>query len=326
VPIDPASRLLLDLYRAARELPIAEFEEHSLGLFKSVCRFDSALWGVGRVEADAGLSVDAVHLHNLPVDFLTEYEEVKENDRVAFEAARRMGEVCSFNLHEVMSGAGYADVARFDKRWELENLLVATVLDEPVGAVGFLSLYRAKGRDRYTEDDRRSGEALLPHLLEAGTINRLFWLNSMSDLRAARRGARAIANERGQLETRDPEFSETLRKEWPHWAPPMLPGPLIAELGSSRERRFIGKRITIVASLQNGMLFLRAKEKERLEQLTSAEIAAATLVANGYSYKEAAKRLLLSPATVRNQLHSVYAKLGINNKATLARRLSEYAS
>jgi len=71
------------------------------------------------------------------------------------------------------------------------------------------------------------------------------------------------------------------------------------------------------------MLFLQAREGASVEQLTRAEMAVANLIAQGLSYKEAAKRLSRSPATVRNQLHSVYLKLSVDNKVALARRLDE---
>jgi len=56
--------------------------------------------------------------------------------------------------------------------------------------------------------------------------------------------------------------------------------------------------------------------------LTLAERRAALLVADGLTYKEAAQRLSISPATVRNQLHSVYKKLGAVNKAVLSKQLN----
>jgi DNA-binding CsgD family transcriptional regulator len=324
--IDKTSHLLLDLYRSARELPIPEFQERALQLFKSFCRFDSALWGVGKISPQTGLAFHAVHLHHLPEEMLAAYEEVSDNDLVAYEAAQRMGSVCSFNLRELTPGRQYADVASFNKRWEMQNLLVGTVYDKPIGSVGFLCLYRAKDGDRYAEDDRLCGEAFLPHLLEAGTLNRLIWLGQLSNNAVARKDTRAIASTLGYMQTHDTEFFNTLRKEWPDWSPPILPRELIQALRSSPEQRFLGKRITVAASPGNGMLFLLARDKACIERLTRAETSVATLVAKGLSYKEAAKRLSLSPATVRNQLHSVYAKLGVGNKVALARRLDEYES
>ena len=48
----------------------------------------------------------------------------------------------------------------------------------------------------------------------------------------------------------------------------------------------------------------------------------ADLVAMGATYKDAARTLGISPATVRNQLHSAYAKLGIPGRRQLAAALA----
>jgi DNA-binding CsgD family transcriptional regulator len=321
--VDQTASVLLELYRAARESPIPEFQERALQLLKPLCRFDSAMWGVGEVRPDTGLALHSIHLHNLPQEMFTSYEEIKNHDLPAFEAARRMGEVCTFNLRDMMPGSRYSDVASFDARYGLQNLLVTTTHDSVLGSVGFIALWREKDRDRYTEDERRCGETLMPHFFEAGTTNQLVWLSRMTATVVALRGARAIASRLGALHLRDEQFLYILQKEWPDWSPPALPGTLLESLRRSPGYRFIGRRIAVTAKPAHGMLFLLAREKTALERLSPAQLDVATLIANGLSYKEVARKLSRSPATVRNELHTSYVKLGINNKAALARCLSE---
>ena len=78
---------------------------------------------------------------------------------------------------------------------------------------------------------------------------------------------------------------------------------------------------------------LMAGEREALEALRKRQRNARSLAfragiilgcATGSNDKEVAKRLSLSPATVRNQLHSIYAKFSVNNKVELALRLNDY--
>lgn len=59
-----------------------------------------------------------------------------------------------------------------------------------------------------------------------------------------------------------------------------------------------------------------------LTQLTKAERAVAAHISQGLSYKDAARALGITPATVRNQLHAVYAKLGVHSKAELFNRVA----
>jgi DNA-binding NarL/FixJ family response regulator len=47
------------------------------------------------------------------------------------------------------------------------------------------------------------------------------------------------------------------------------------------------------------------------------------LAAEGNQYKEIARELAVSPATVRNQLHTIYRKMKVPNKAALAMMIHE---
>lgn len=58
-----------------------------------------------------------------------------------------------------------------------------------------------------------------------------------------------------------------------------------------------------------------------MQRLTPAERQVAVMAAEGLSYKIIARDLGKSPATVRNQLHAVYQKLGVANRTALACRL-----
>jgi DNA-binding CsgD family transcriptional regulator len=318
-----SGRLLLELYQGARELPIPEFQEMALGLLKGIIRFDSGMWGYGDVLPGKGLVVQAIHLHQQPEEMLTSYAEIKDHDLAAFEAARHIGKICNFNLRELMAGSGQDMFATHRRKYAMENLLVATVEDKAMCSRGFLSLWRAKERDCYSEEERSLGEFFMPHIFEAGTINHLLWLNKMTEDTVAKRGARAISNCLGNLQTGDSEFVSTLRKEWPDWSPPILPQTLMVSLKQSSEQRYIGRHITVTMNIIQEMLFLLARPNSAVEILTPAEFAVATHVANGLSYKEAAKRFGLSPSTVRNHLHRVYLKLGVKNKAALAMKFGK---
>lgn len=45
------------------------------------------------------------------------------------------------------------------------------------------------------------------------------------------------------------------------------------------------------------------------------------MAAEGLPYKSIARELGKSPATVRNQLHAIYQKLGVGNRTALACKL-----
>ena len=65
-------------------------------------------------------------------------------------------------------------------------------------------------------------------------------------------------------------------------------------------------------------MLLVFSEKPLGEKLTLAESRVAALAARGASYKEVARETGSSPATVRNQLHSIYLKLKVSGRTELS--------
>lgn len=55
-----------------------------------------------------------------------------------------------------------------------------------------------------------------------------------------------------------------------------------------------------------------------MQRLTPAERTVAAMAMHGTPYKMIARTLDKSPATVRNQLHMIYQKLGVSNRTALS--------
>ena len=62
---------------------------------------------------------------------------------------------------------------------------------------------------------------------------------------------------------------------------------------------------------------LQAGGSGAMQRLTPAERAVAAMAMQGTPYKLIARSLDKSPATVRNQLHMIYQKLGVSNRTAL---------
>jgi DNA-binding NarL/FixJ family response regulator len=92
-------------------------------------------------------------------------------------------------------------------------------------------------------------------------------------------------------------------------------------LGRLLEQAEIGDAVLVCVRSQDAAARWKEAGCASLSQLSASEHAVAALVAEGLSNKEIAKKLARSVAAVRNQLHSVYAKLGIDNRTALAVRV-----
>lgn len=67
----------------------------------------------------------------------------------------------------------------------------------------------------------------------------------------------------------------------------------------------------------------KAAPGESAVRLSMREIQIAQMLAKGCSARQAGEKLCISPWTVKNHLKSIYAKLEVNNRATLARALDK---
>lgn len=317
------NRMILDLYRGARELPVPEFQEAALLLLKSVLRFDSGIWGAGEVTTEAGLVIHTLHLHEQPEEYVDSYEQFKSHDRAAFEVDSRLGEVCNFHFPDIDTGPINEVNRAHCKKFATQNALIMSSIAPEISSQDFMAIFRAQPRDRYSDEEHRRAEFLMPHLIEAGRINRVFWLNQMSVLMQTHRGIRAIAGFGGMLYSYDEAFVTMVRMEWPEWLPPMLPHQLVTVLRSTSALRFTGNHIVVSANAGGDMLFLQTRQRLPVDALAPVEHIVANMVARGQPYKEVARNMGVSLATIRNQLHNVYRKLGIRNKAELAQCLGE---
>lgn len=72
----------------------------------------------------------------------------------------------------------------------------------------------------------------------------------------------------------------------------------------------------------NELLWLLVRRKAPVDDLAPRELEVARLSADGRTNKAIARALGISPFTVRNQLTSIYDKLGITGRTELAALLA----
>lgn len=68
-----------------------------------------------------------------------------------------------------------------------------------------------------------------------------------------------------------------------------------------------------------GLFVIQLRARSLMERLGAPELETIQHFANGASYKEVARRMNISPATVRHHLRAAYKKLGVHDKAQISR-------
>lgn len=322
------NNVVLDIYDSAQYCTASDFNEHALNKLKKVIPFDSAVMADCSVTPNREFSIQALHLHAVSVEKLLERQKVvgleklnqdgsfSSRDAVMKKAYAQRGKSA---ITDITKMALDSDILAYCKKFETAHSLTFVSDATSPGTISTTSLWRATRKNAYQEKHGHAANLLLPHIFQARKINRRLAAISPAGLHDS---STALANLNGCLHFVEQKAIQLLQLEWAQWAPPLLPRQLIDSLRQQKEKVFIGASICVKASVQGNMICLVISARtNNKSNLTAAEYRAARLAVEGLQYKEIARQLDVSPATVRNQLHSAYTKLGVSNKTALAAAL-----
>ena len=313
------SDLLLQLYCASRELSVAEFPNYAFCLIKLSLRFDSARYTSLKI-SEAGSVVQTAHLHNDSNDTVFDWEQINRHDSVVPTVTAVPGRAFAFHARTLFSTPEKRVMRDYTERTRHENMLVCAHWNSTERLWKSLSLYRAGPNDQYTECERNLLQLLMPHILQALRINVV--LGSVCVRSDTGLDGLAIADSGGIIHYAGPGFVELLRAEWPGSCAVRLPAAVQQWTQRIGSTEFRGRSVSIGLQVIENLLFLRARPLARGARLSGRELRVAALYGNGRSHKDVARDLGIGPATARNHLQHIYAKLGIGNKAQLAALLA----
>lgn len=308
------SDLLLELYRASREVPLAQFQDSALALLKPSLPFDCSMWATASLNP-ANFGLHAVHIHNEPEEMLIEYEAVKDQDMVGLALLKQKGGLLNVNSESLFAGKPYAGMRDFLCKFEHQNALITSQLDSSNDQLQFVSLYRADKDQHFSSTEGQLAQMLIPHFLEALAINRVTHLERFAGGANQLTHGAAITDQNGNLYHTDDGFLRLIRSEYPDWKAPRLPDSLIQDLEKNQRR--VGKNVVIAARRDADLLFLRARPRTKIDDLSDRELQVVQKVAQGATYRQIAAELGIAPSTARSHIQAIYDKLQVNNKAEL---------
>lgn len=313
-------RLLLDLYRLTRQTPPLGFQEAALRLVERRLPFDSALWGTFS-PTPGGAHVHSVYLFKQPERMMRDYERMKQHDWVHRLVMGRLGHTFNVELRRSERTA-HPDAVAHARRYGMEQTLATVAHERTLNLYTAISFYRKDPARRFSEPERRLKQELVPHLIETWHLNAIHLLDGVSQLERPTPRARARVDGRGLLHNAEPGFTDLLLVEFPDWEGPTIPRPLLALL-APESSPYKGRRVVVSSSrrLPDGTHIVNARRVSAVDALTARELAVAREFASGKTHREIAAALGSSPETVRTQLRSAYAKLGVSSKVELGRIL-----
>jgi DNA-binding CsgD family transcriptional regulator len=319
-PLSALSTIALELHRACRKEAVDAFQRWALERLRTQVPFDAALWASGAFDEAGRPVVHNMVLVDRPPELMADYELVKYDDLLARRNVANQG-VALFENSIAQNPAWSREVVAYLAKWRIAHALSCITVDPLTRLSTAIALWRDPGSPPYREDERELFEALMPHFIETYAACRIARLDRPVSQPPGTPFVDAIADELEHLQVAPPDFLRLLRAEWPEWHGPRLPEPIRHLVRRGAAVRYVGRRIALRATRMNDVFLLQARERHSADALSDRELEVARLCATGSTYKEIAQRLDISPATVRNHLSSVFAKLQIGKQSELATAL-----
>ncbi|NMV40316.1 helix-turn-helix transcriptional regulator [Ralstonia insidiosa] len=314
------SDLLLALYRSARDVPLEEFQEQALLLLRALLPFDVARWGNGVRDAQ-GVVFHAPYLYNDSTESLKAYAPVRSHDRVAFYCLAHPGVTVNCYLPEQSRHS--KALQDYAIRYGHEHGLITGFHNPATGALASVSLYRASVTRAFSEEQRQLMQLVFPHLQEALKISQTLQAERYRQPDDGDRWSVAVADIGGSLSFVEPTFARAMQEEWAGTSEHAVPRALFQHLLAAPHQPFVGRSVVVVSFFTKRLIFLKARAREALDNLTHREREIAELVAAGLTHKEMAKTLHIAPATVNNHLRAIHVRVGARNNAELAALLRQ---
>lgn len=308
--------MTLDWRRNSRETPVEDFQRFALEQLGMRIPYESAFWASGHFEN----GVPVVHnfvLINRPPEMLYDYAPISLDDLLAHRCAASPGTACIINAFTDHPDATPRVVAYMQK-WRIKHAISCHMVDATSGLTTAISLWRDPSMEPFDEASRFFFEQCVPHLIDACDANRIFHMERASRTDPALYAA-AVADPHGLLHLAPADFQHRMQIEWPDWRGPRVPRPL-ADLLSALEpgTQYTGERTVFRVTPMNDVLLIQARCRQPADALSPREHEVARLMIAGRTRKEAAQELGIAPATVRNHLSAIFAKLGIRKQSELA--------
>ncbi len=324
--MDGLGDFLLELYRLANACPAKEFQAEAMNLLQTQVKFDSGRWAHGRHKLDGERTLLENHMQNEPPELLKGYMEVAGLDdpmlrllrlnpqRYATRSYRSRSQ-----WHHLPNGA----MRDYQVRFRHENVLMAvgkTVVGTDI-EFRFLGMYRAHPERVFCDQDNTVMLGLLPHMLQAQTINRVTNLVAQAQASEDESHGFGIADFSGNLHFCDDTLRALFTENWPFARSGYIPPAMWERLQSGGCYR--DQRVSANAWRAHGMVLVRARRRCAADNLTAREKRVGQLVSNGLTHKEIARAMDITPATARNYMQKLQDKLGAHGKVGIAAMMAQ---
>lgn len=308
--LDPVDRYVARLYRYALQVPAGEYRAWALREWAQVVPHDGALWGSGMA---ANLRFHTVTAAGLPEEFPRRLEETVKINPIWPIILQRLD--TPVDMRSVIPDAQFFGSELYRRAFEpfgISRILSTAHLDRRSQLGSLVTLYRRDREALFSEEEMGRQKRAVYHLFNAAS--HAFFLHLLKSRERPEGGVAAVVDAKGMFHETQPRFLDLLEENFPDRLPHTLP----FSLPEPGEHLMLGERLCARCEAVGDMFIVWLWPAGPLDRLTAREREIVFAVAQGLSFKQAARKIGVAPSTVANHLYRVYRKLGVYSRTELA--------
>lgn len=324
---DKLNKFIATLYLATSKIELAEYRGWALSQLQSLIDFDGAIWSNGHQQTVRFHNHTLVNVAESLTESLLEYLSINPLTAKLFE---HMG--TPIDMRDLISDEHFYRSEIYLKCFKphgIERILSSIHLDERTGLFTLLTLYRFERNKPFSKQDKQIQKKALYHLLTAAkhalfiqleqrNIHQSKIYNTSSHKKNSHK---AICDKQGYFHQVQTSFIDLLEAHYTSFGESQhefIKLPFALEL-SKQTYEIDGLQVKLTPF--KDLFIVEIWPQGPLDSLSQRELEIVQTLANGVTFKEAAKALGLSPSTVSNHLYRIYQKLNIGSKSELFKLL-----
>lgn len=306
---------LLELYDSARACTLDEFELRAARRLGGLVGFDGAVWGRGAAGGtQAPITITHAAVVDRPAQLLPDYGPIAALDPVTARFLRAPCEPLAIDVEATYRTRRCSPVREYLHEYRIGQLLLLGVGDAGGASMAWITAYREAHDAPFTAQEVDLFRALLPHWLQARELCAAWNLERHACGCSADAG-HAMCDRQGLLHASDARFAALTGRA----SGGRLDAAVLRVLLAGAACAVGTTRIT--ASGDGTWLILTAHSQAAHARLPGRLAEVAQRYADGASYKQIARDLDRSPATIRTQLQTIFARLSVHTRTELMRAL-----
>ena len=312
------STFVLALNARAQSVGVAELVEWAVVHLSDFIGFDSAWYGWAQVQP-TGPVIHASSTYNLPDHYYTAWMEIADQDVLV---EQFIDDPRCVPTYDRLGEAQSDGMQTFADRFGLKKMATAMCLREGRSASLYVSAYRggAHAQD-WTPEETEFLQCAVDNISAAASVA------AKNDLHCEEsQTASILLNKHGVTLIGLDGMHERFGHLWTRGDGDKVPRWLADYIGRPGDHVLVDQGL--VASFEHistddqlGLCKMSLRPLRKFDLLTARERDVAYALSYGKSHKEVAKLLGVAPSTIRNQTQAIYGKLGVDNRASLARHV-----